>query len=180
MDKLTQILIICQDNSYLYLLPLNIELEHQNKKKSTNSEVRWQRRDWTKTTLGNNVVFFSLNEFSSVDCHRDLLRYRLEWKLDAIEIVVWYITMSTDIFVCIHLSAGRVQGLVALQLLARGVRASALSAVEGPAWTQRRSGPVLLLLQGLALRPSAGQRADCGFENYLSRSLKHTPRVFGC
>lgn len=41
--------------------------------------------------------------------------------------------MGTDIFDCIHLCVGRVQGLVAFELLARRVGSAALAAREGTA-----------------------------------------------
>lgn len=63
-----------------------------------------------------------------------------------------------------RLCVGRVQGLVSLELLARGVRAAALATREGPAGAQRGPAPLLLLLGRLALRPAAGQRTDQGRE----------------
>lgn len=56
------------------------------------------------------------------------------------------------------------QGLVALQLLARGVRAAALAAAEGAAGAQGGPAAVLLLLRGLALRAPARERTDCNKE----------------
>lgn len=70
--------------------------------------------------------------------------------------------MGTDIFDVIHLSAGRVQRLVALELVTRGVRAAALAAGEGPAGAQRGAPALLLLLARLALSASPGHGPDCG------------------
>lgn len=74
--------------------------------------------------------------------------------------------MSTDIFECIHLSAGRVQDLVALELLARGVGAAALAAAEGPPGAQGRAAALLLLLRRLAFRAAAGQWPDCNNQSH--------------
>lgn len=71
--------------------------------------------------------------------------------------------MGTDISDGIHLSAGRVQRLVALELIACRVGAAALAAGEGPAGAQRRAAALLLLVGRLALprAPSPRQRPDC-------------------
>lgn len=69
--------------------------------------------------------------------------------------------MGTDIFDVIHLCAGRVQRLVALELVAGGVRAAALAAGEGPAWPQRGAAAVLLLLARLAVSASSSHWPDC-------------------
>lgn len=94
---------------------------------------------------------------------------------------MYYNEQGTNIFDVIHLSVGRVQRLVALELLASGVGAAALAAGEGPAGAQRRAAAVLLLLRRLALRPSARQGADCNKHktrliNVSSRSLRLSSR----
>lgn len=80
--------------------------------------------------------------------------------------------MGTDIFDCIHLCAGRVQGLVALELVARGVRAAALAARERTPGAQRRTAALFLLLRRLALRPPARQRTDCNKQRALQLTLQ--------
>lgn len=70
--------------------------------------------------------------------------------------------MGTDIFDGIHLCVGRVQSLVALELLARGVGTATLTTAIGTARPEGRSSSLFFFLGRLALRPAARQRADCG------------------
>lgn len=70
--------------------------------------------------------------------------------------------MGTDIFDGIHLCVGRVQLLVALELVARGVRAAALAARERPAGAQRGAAALFLVIGRFALCAATGQWADCG------------------
>lgn len=77
-------------------------------------------------------------------------------------VVVLVYRRGTDIFDAIHLRAGRVQRLVSLELVARGVGASAVAAGEGPAGAERGARALLLVVGRLAVRAAAAERPDCG------------------
>lgn len=86
---------------------------------------------------------------------------------------------GTDIFDAIHLRAGRVQRLVALELVARGVGASAVAAGEGPAGAERGARALLVVVGRLAVRAAAAERPDCG-QTTLVQSHWQTPPTETC